>query len=117
MIPLATFAAKSLGKRISKVSTEAQVESGILNTHLIEVFKNHKIIKIFQQEEKESERLSLFINNLKEKTKKISIIFVRATPIMETLTGIMIAILIYYAAKLILNNQLEINSFFSFLAA
>ncbi|WP_415308146.1 ABC transporter ATP-binding protein [Candidatus Pelagibacter sp. Uisw_099_02] len=117
MIPVASIAAKSLGKRISKVSTEAQVESGILNTHLIEVFKNHKIIKIFQQEEKESERLSLFINNLKEKTKKISIIFVRATPIMETLTGIMIAILIYYAAKLILNNQLEINSFFSFLAA
>ena len=117
MIPIASIAAKSLGKRIGKVSTEAQIESGILNTHLIEIFKNHKIIKIFQQEQKESERLSLFINNLKEKSKKISIIFVRATPIMESLTGIMIATLIYYAAKLILNGQLEINSFFSFLAA
>ena len=117
MIPVASIAAKSLGKRIGKVTTEAQVESGVLNTHLIEIFKNHKIIKIFQQEQKESERLSLFINNLKEKSKKISIIFVRATPIMETLTGIMIAVLIYYSAKLILNDQLEINSFFSFLAA
>ncbi len=117
MIPVASIAAKSLGKRIGKVTTEAQVESGVLNTHLIEIFKNHKIIKIFQQEQKESERLSFFINNLKEKSKKISIIFVRATPIMETLTGIMIAVLIYYSAKLILNDQLEINSFFSFLAA
>jgi ATP-binding cassette, subfamily B, bacterial MsbA len=117
MIPVASIAAKSLGKRIGKVTTEAQVESGILNTHLIEIFKNHKIIKIFQQEQKESEKLSQFIYNLKEKSKKISIIFVRATPIMETLTGIMIAILIYYSAKLILNEQLEINSFFSFLAA
>jgi len=117
MIPLASFAAKSLGKRIGKISTEAQVESGILTSHLIEVFKNHKIIKIFQQENKENLRIIKFINNLKEKSKKIGIIFVRATPIMETLTGIMIAILIYFSAKLILNDELEINSFFSFLAA
>ena len=117
MIPLASFAAKSLGKRIGKVSTQAQVESGILTTHLIEVFKNHKIIKIFQQEEKENKKISQFIYNLKEKSKKISIIFVRATPIMETLTGIMIATLIYFAGKLILNNELQINNFFSFLAA
>ena len=117
MIPLASLAAKSLGKRIGKVSTQAQVESGILTSHLIEVFKNHKIIKIFQQEEKENHRILNFINNLKEKSKKISIIFVRATPIMETLTGIMIATLIYFAGKLILNDELQINNFFSFLAA
>tara|TARA_B110000967_G_scaffold166514_1_gene174621 strand:+ start:1164 stop:2909 length:1746 start_codon:yes stop_codon:yes gene_type:complete len=117
MIPLASFAAKNLGKRIGKVSTEAQVESGILNSHLIEVFKNHKIIKIFQQEEKENQRIKDFINNLKEKSKKISIIFVRATPVMEMLTGIMIALLIYFAAQLILKEELEINNFFSFLAA
>jgi len=117
MIPLASFAAKSLGKRIGKISTEAQVEAGVLTSHLIEVFKNHKIIKIFQQEDQENLRVIGFINSLKEKSKKISIIFVRATPIMETLTGIMIAILIYFSAKLILNDELEVNNFFSFLAA
>ena len=117
MIPLASIAAKSLGKRIGKVSTEAQVESGFLTSHLIEIFKNHKIIKIFQQEDKENNRLLKFINSLKEKSKKIAIVFVRATPIMEMLTGIMIAGLIYFAAKLILKNELEINNFFSFLAA
>ena len=117
MIPLASFAAKNLGKRIKKVSTEAQIESGILSSHLIEIFKNHKIIKIFQQEEKENNKILTFINNLRDKSKKINIVFVRATPIMETLTGIMIALMIYFAAGLILNDELEINSFFSFLAA
>ena len=39
----------------------------------------------------------------------------RASPIMETLTGIMIAILIFYSGKLIINNELDINNFFSFL--
>jgi subfamily B ATP-binding cassette protein MsbA len=117
MIPLATYAAKNLGKRIGKVSTEVQEEAGRFNSHLIEIFKNHKIIKIFQQEEKENRRILTFINSLKEKSKKVSFIFVRATPIMETLTGIMIAALIYFSGKLILNDELEINNFFSFLAA
>ena len=117
MIPLSSFAAKNLGKRIGKVSTEAQNESGILTSHLIEIFKNHKIIKIFQQEYNENKKIMRFIDNLKEKSKKISIVFVRATPIMETLTGIMIASLIYFAGKLILNGELAINNFFSFLSS
>ena len=117
MIPLASFASKSLGKRIGKVTTEAQIDSGLLTKHLIEVFKNHKLIKIFQREISETSKIENFVNNLKEKSKKIATIFVRATPIMETLTGIMIAILIYVSGKLILNNELEVNNFFSFLAA
>ena len=117
MIPLASFAAKSLGRRIGKVSTEAQQMSGVLVTHLIEIFKNHKIIKIFQQEKKEGIKLLSFIDALKEKSKKIDIVMVRATPIMETLTGIMIGALIFFSGKLILKDELEINSFFSFLAA
>ena len=117
MIPLATFAAKNLGKRIGKVSTEAQLESGFFNTHLIEIFKNHQLIKIFQQEENENSKLANIINRLRDKTKKIGFIFVRATPIMETLTGIMIAALIYFAGKLVMSDELAVNNFFSFLAA
>jgi subfamily B ATP-binding cassette protein MsbA len=117
MIPLATFAAKNLGKRMGKITTEAQIEAGNLTSYLLEVFKNHKIIKIFQQENKENLRLENRINILQEKNKKISTVLVRATPIMETLTGIMIASLILAAGKLIMSDELELNNFFSFLAA
>jgi subfamily B ATP-binding cassette protein MsbA len=117
MIPIATIASKSLGKRIGKVSTEAQVEAAHLSTHLIEVFKNHKLIKIFQREERENKKLNTYIQSLKNKSKKIAFVFIRATPIMETLTGVMIAVLIWYSGKLILKNEIEINNFFSFLAA
>tara|TARA_B100002019_G_scaffold90514_1_gene78201 strand:+ start:917 stop:2659 length:1743 start_codon:yes stop_codon:yes gene_type:complete len=117
MIPLASLAARSLGKRIGKVSTEAQIKSGELSTYLVELFKNHKLIKIFQKEEYEINRSNKFVDGLKEKSKKIGIVFVRASPIMETLTGIMIALLIFYSGKLIINNELDINNFFSFLAA
>ena len=117
MIPLAALAAKTLGKRIGKVATEQMLKAGILNTYLIEIFKNHKLIKIFQREGYENNRANKFINDVKEKTKKIATVYVRSSPIMETLTGIMIAILIFYSGKLVLKNEIDVNSFFSFLAA
>ena len=117
MIPLASTAAKSLGKRIGKVTTEAQEKSGFLNTHLIEIFKNHKLIKIFQKENYEIERSNQHLENLKNKNAKIKTVYVRVSPIMETLTGIMIAVLIFYSGKLIIKNEIDINNFFSFLAA
>ena len=117
MIPLATLAARTLGKRVGKVATEQMQKAGVLNTYLIELFKNHKLIKIFQQEKYENERADNFIEDVKEKSKKIATVYVRSSPIMETLTGIMIAILIFYSGKLVLKNEIDINNFFSFLAA
>ena len=117
MIPIASITAKKLGKRMGKVATEAQEKSGDLNKYLIDLFKNHKVIKIFQREKFENQRSEKFVNDLKEKSIKIATVFIRATPIMEILTGIMIAILIFYSGKLIMNGQLNINNFFSFLAA
>ena len=84
---------------------------------MIEIFKNHKLIKIFQKENFENIRSEKFIDGLKEKNKKIAIVNVRSTPFMEFLTGIMIAVLIYYSGKLIINDEISINNFFSFLAA
>ena len=117
MIPLASIAARTLGKRIGKVTTQQMSEAGVLNSYLIEIFKNHKLTKIFQKEDFEKERANKYIDNLKEKSRKISEIFVRASPIMEFLTGMMIAFLIFVSAKLIGNNELEVSNFFSFLAA
>jgi len=117
MIPLASIAARSLGKRIGKVTIEAADRTGALTSYLLEIFKNHKIIKIFQKESYEFKRTEHFINELKNKVVKIETVLVRASPIMESLTGIMIAGLIFYAGKLILKEELNINNFFSFLAA
>ena len=117
MIPLASIASKTLGKRISKVTTEAQEKSGYLTTYLVELFKNHKLIKIFQKEDFEKNKADKYLKQLKEKNQKIQTVFVRMSPIMETLTGIMIAILIFYSGKLMAKGELNINNFFSFLAA
>ena len=114
LIPLASITSKTLGKRINKVTTEAQEKSGYLTTYLVELFKNHKLIKIFQKEDYENIKSNKYLSDLKDKNKKIQTVFVRMSPIMEILTGIMIAILIFYSGKLIAKNEIDINNFFHF---
>ena len=117
MIPLAGYTAKVLGKRISKASLQELQKTEIFTKKLVEIFKNHKLIKIFQAEETENSRSHKSLDDLKRKMIKTQVVFMRNTPIMETLTGIMIAILLIYSGTLINNDELEINNFFSFLAA
>ncbi len=117
MIPLASITARTLGKRMGKVTTQQMQKAGVLTTYLIEIFKNHKLMKIFQKENFEKKRAEDYLNSLKETSRKINIVFVRSSPIMEVLTGIMIACLIFISAKLVVKNELEVSNFFSFLAA
>ena len=117
MIPFATITARVLAKRMGKITTQAQEKSGDLNRYLIDLFKNHKIIKIFQRESFEEYRSEKFVNDLREKSAKIAAVYIRSAPILEILTGIMIAALIFYSGKLIISGELGINNFFSFLAA
>jgi len=117
MIPISSIFAKTLGKRMKKVVTQAQERSGFLISYLVELFKNHKIAKIFQKEDYEINRADIQLTELMNKNKKIATVLIRMSPIMEVLTGIMIAILIYFSGKLILKGEIDVNNFFSFLAA
>ena len=117
MIPLASFFANFLGRRVTKITTQAMDKAGLVNTYLLEIFKNHKLIKIFQKESYEIARADNVLKELMSRAKKLNIIYARSSPIMEALTGIMIAILIFYSGNLIINDELGIGNFFSFLAA
>ena len=117
MMPLAGGLAKSLGKRIGKATSKAGESSGILTSFLNEIFKGSKMIRIYQKENEENKKASLVIDDLVEKNIKIGSVLIRATPIMETLTGFMIAGFIVFSGKLISSGELGVNNFFSFLAA
>ncbi len=117
LIPIASTAARSLGKRMGKVTTQAQEKSSFLTKYLVELFKNHRLTKIFQKEKYEKNRADNYLDQLKEKNKKIGHVIVRISPVMEILTGVMIAILIFYSGILIAREELSVNNFFSFLAA
>ena len=117
MMPLAGGLARSLGKRIGKATSVAGESSGNLATFLAEIFKASKMIRIYQKENVEGEKAKNVINDLVEKNIKIGSVMIRATPIMEILTGLMIAGFIIFSGRLISAGELGVNNFFSFLAA
>ncbi len=117
MMPLAAIVAKSLGKRMGKAATASVVSSGNFTTLISEILRGSKIIKIYQREDYERNRSSEAIKHLTDTQIKIGKIQIRAAPIMETLTGFMIAGFIYYSGILIAQGEIGINNFFSFLAA
>ncbi len=117
MMPLAAALARSLGKRIGKATSKAGVSSGNLASFLTEIFKGSKMIRIYQKENEEGKKAGEVIDDLIEKNIKIGSIMIRATPIMETLTGFMIAGFIVFSGTLIASGELGVNNFFSFLAA
>ena len=117
MMPLAAGFARSLGKRIGKAVGQAGEISGNLTSFLSEIFKGSKMIRIYQKEDEEGKNADKIIHDLVEKNIKISSVLIRATPIMETLTGFMIAGFIFFSGKLIAAGELGVNNFFSFLAA
>ena len=75
------------------------------------------MIRIYQKENEENKKANKVIDDLVEKNIKIGSVMIRATPIMETLTGFMIAGFIIFSGKLIASGELGVNNFFSFLAA
>jgi len=117
MMPLAAFVAKSLGKRMGKAVSESAKVAGDLTTFLSEMLKGSRMIKIYQQENFEFNRSEKIISEMMEKQNKIGFIMIRATPIMEILTGFMIAGFIYYSGLMIASGEMQINNFFSFLTA
>ena len=117
MMPLAGGLAKSLGKRIGKAVGKAGEASGALITFLTEIFRGSRMIRIYQKEEKVSSDANNVINDMIEKNIKTASIMIRAAPLMETLTGIMIAGFIFFSGKLISTGEIGVNNFFSFLAA
>ena len=117
MMPLAAFVAKSLGKRVGKATTESTKINASLTSYLSEMLKGTRMIKIFQREKFEVNRSSEILEKHMHIRNKVAFIMIRATPIMELLTGIMIAGFIYYSGFMITSGEMGINNFFSFLTA
>ena len=117
MIPLAGGFAKNLGKQVGKATTRASALSGNMTVFFNDILRGSRMIRIFQKEDREKENANNVITDLVNKNIKVTAIMLRATPIMEALTGLMIAGFIFFSGKLINSGELGLNNFFSFLAA
>ena len=117
MIPVAAFFSKKFGKRMGKFVNQSLEASEIFTKFLSEILKATSVIKIFQKEDVELKKFRSVIEDRIEKMTKVEKTRLGAAPIMETITGIAIAIVVMAGGYLSIKNEIEVGSFFSFLTA
>jgi ATP-binding cassette, subfamily B, bacterial MsbA len=117
MIPVAAISSKNIGKKMGKkvhVSLEA---SDKFMKFLSEIIKGSWLIKIYQKEEDELKKISMIIDERFKAIRKVEQTRLGAGPIMEIISAIAIAIVVFFAGYRSMQGALTLGEFVSFLAA
>ena len=117
LIPLAALFSRKIGKRMGKAVTTYLSMSEVFLKYLSEILKATQVIKIFQKEKDELKNLSSVISSRTDTIIKMERTRLGAGPIMETITGFAIAIVVFTGGLQSISGQIEIGQFFSFLTA
>ena len=117
MIPIAAFSSKNLGKKMGKkvhISLEA---SDKFMKFLSEMIKGSWLIKIYQKEEEELKKISMIIDERFKAIRKVEQTRLGAGPIMEVISALAIAIVVFFAGYRSMQGAITLGEFVSFLAA
>ncbi len=117
IIPIAALISKKLGKRMGKAVFGALEANEEFTKYLSEILKSVKLIKIFQREEGEMSKLSIIIKNWISKSSKVEKTRLGTAPMMETVTGVAVALVVFAGGYRSMSGDLEVGAFFSFLTA
>jgi len=117
MIPIAAISSKNIGKKMGKkvhVSLEA---SDKFMKFLSEIIKGSWLIKIYQKEEDELKKISMIIDERFKAIRKVEQTRLGAGPIMEIISAVAIAIVVFFAGYRSIQGAITLGEFVSFLAA
>jgi len=117
MIPIAALASKQIGKKMRRVTHETLDSFENFTQYLSEILKGAFIIKIYQREKEELKKFTDIIDQRVKKEKKVEQTKHRAGPILETINGLAIALVLLFAGYRSIQGQMEIGQFISFLSA
>lgn len=117
MIPVAAYFSKKIGQKMGKIVNQSLQASEVFTKFLSEILKATSVIKIFQKEEDELIKFRKVIEDRINKMTKVERTRFGANPIMETITGMAVGIVVLAGGYLSINDQIEVGSFFSFLTA
>ena len=117
IFPLAIYPISRIGKRLRKISKNTQVGFGFLTKRLTESLQSIKTIKSFNAENVETVKVEKEVENIFQLTYKSSRVNSISRPLMETLGGLAIAVIIYTGGSQVISGTTTPGTFFSFLTA
>ncbi len=117
VFPVAVVPIVRLGRRIRRVTANTQEEMGQFTTLLGQSFQGIRMVKAYGMEEYEKGRIAAIVERVFSLSFRSARIRALASPIMETLGGIAIAIVIVYGGHQVIEGRTDPGSFISFIAA
>jgi len=117
MIPVTAFFSKNLGKKVGKRTLDSAEKTDKFIKFLSEIIKGSSLIKIYQKEDDEIKNINQIIEDQWKAKRKTEQTFLGATPVMETISAIAIAIVVFFAGFRSFQGALSLGQFVSFLAA
>jgi subfamily B ATP-binding cassette protein MsbA len=117
IIPLAAYFSKKFGKNMGKKTSISLEATDNLSKFLSEIIRGSWLVKIYQREKYEHERISLFIEDRFKKMRKVEQVRLGAGPLMEVITAIAIGLVVFFAGYRNMQGAITMGQFVSFLAA
>lgn len=117
VFPIAVYPIVRLGKRMRKVTANTQEETGLFSAILDQSFQGIRVVKAYGMEDYETSRVSKLVERIFTLTIKSARIRALSSPIMETLGGCAVAVVIVYGGYRVIHQNLDPGSFFSFITA
>lgn len=117
VFPVAIYPIVRLGRRTRKVTANTQEEMGMFTAILDQSFQGIRVVKAYGMEAYETSRVSVLVERIFNLTIKSARIRAASSPIMETLGGVAVAIVIMYGGYRVIHDNLDPGSFFSFITA
>ncbi len=116
-VPILAFIIAAFGKRLRKISREAQVAQGAITEVLEESIRGHKVIKIFGGEQYEAGRFNTAANRIRRLAMKHGAAAAAGTPFTHFIVSIAIALIVYLAASRSLGTGLNVADFVTYIVA
>ena len=117
VLPLLYYPVSAIGKKVRRITRRSQTRVGDISSFLHETFVGNKIVKAFGREDYEVQRFyeksaALFAIEMKNiRTKAL------ASPIVQVLSGLGVALVIWFGGSQVMNGAYSAGTFLSFLAA
>ena len=117
VFPVAVIPIARLGKRMRKVTVNTQEEMGQFTTLLEQTFQGARVVKSYGMEEYEKSRVRAIAERVFSLVFKAARVRSLASPIMESLGGVAITLVITYGGFRVIHDNMNPGSFFSFITA
>ena len=117
VFPVAIRPIVGIGRRMRRVSANTQAEIGQLTTLLSQTFQGARLVKAYGMEDYEERRAAGLFERLFALIDRATRTRSRASPMMETLGGAAIAIVILYGGHQVIVGTRTPGAFFSFITA